>query len=75
MDTAPRLDEIDQLILMLLRENGRRTVADIASRVNLSAAPVELPPGDVLLSSAPVEPDGRLGPDTTVWLGSRQDLS
>ena len=40
MDTAPRLDEIDQLILMLLRENGRRTVADIASRVNLSAAPV-----------------------------------
>src|SRR5690349_13079161 len=40
MYAAPRLDEIDQLILMLLRENGRRTVADIASRVNLSAAPV-----------------------------------
>ncbi len=40
MHSPPRLDEIDQLILMLLRENGRRTVADIASRVNLSAAPV-----------------------------------
>jgi Lrp/AsnC family leucine-responsive transcriptional regulator len=40
MQTSPRLDEIDQLILTLLRENGRRTVADIASRVNLSAAPV-----------------------------------
>jgi Lrp/AsnC family leucine-responsive transcriptional regulator len=37
---SPRVDKIDQLILTLLRENGRRTVADIASRVNLSAAPV-----------------------------------
>lgn len=37
---TPRLDDIDQLILTLLRENGRRTVADIATRVNLSAAPV-----------------------------------
>ena len=36
---------------------------------NLSDSPVELPPGDVLLSSAPLDPDGRLGPDTTVWLG------
>ncbi|MFI1355153.1 glycoside hydrolase family 13 protein [Streptomyces sp. NPDC020898] len=36
---------------------------------NLSDAPVQLPPREVLLSSAPLEPDGRLGPDTTVWLG------
>jgi Lrp/AsnC family transcriptional regulator, leucine-responsive regulatory protein len=35
------LDEIDHQILELLREDGRRTVADIAERVNLSAAPVK----------------------------------
>jgi DNA-binding Lrp family transcriptional regulator len=35
-----QLDDIDRQILALLREDGRRTVADIASRVNLSAAPV-----------------------------------
>ncbi|MGX1119263.1 hypothetical protein RKD37_004626 [Streptomyces ambofaciens] len=29
---------------------------------------MDLPAGEVLLSSAPLE-DGRLGPDTTVWLG------
>ncbi len=36
-----KLDDIDQQILDLLQEDGRRTVADIASRVNLSAAPVK----------------------------------
>ncbi|MFF4548262.1 glycoside hydrolase family 13 protein [Streptomyces sp. NPDC001406] len=35
---------------------------------NLSAAPVPLPPGEVLLTSAPLR-EGRLDPDTTVWLG------
>jgi Lrp/AsnC family transcriptional regulator, leucine-responsive regulatory protein len=35
------LDDIDHRILELLREDGRRTVADIAERVNLSAAPVK----------------------------------
>ncbi|GAB2735120.1 glycoside hydrolase family 13 protein [Streptomyces bullii] len=35
---------------------------------NLSGATVPLPAGEVLLTSAPLE-DGRLGPDTTVWLG------
>jgi alpha-glucosidase len=35
---------------------------------NLSGTAVPLPAGEVLLSSAPLE-DGRLGPDTTVWLG------
>ncbi|GAA4796427.1 glycoside hydrolase family 13 protein [Streptomyces ziwulingensis] len=34
---------------------------------NLSPHPVGLPPGDVLLSSAPL-PDGLLPADTTVWL-------
>jgi Lrp/AsnC family leucine-responsive transcriptional regulator len=37
----PVLDEIDQQILGLLRQDGRRTVKDIASRVNLTAAPVK----------------------------------
>ena len=35
------MDTIDRQILALLRENARRTVADIAERVNLSAAPVK----------------------------------
>ncbi|MCW2952976.1 MAG: Lrp/AsnC family transcriptional regulator [Conexibacter sp.] len=34
------LDEIDRQILDLLRADARRTVADIARRVSLSAAPV-----------------------------------
>ncbi|MBJ7331561.1 MAG: Lrp/AsnC family transcriptional regulator [Solirubrobacteraceae bacterium] len=34
------LDAIDEQILALLREDARRTVTDIASRVSLSAAPV-----------------------------------
>ncbi|MGY1499435.1 glycoside hydrolase family 13 protein [Streptomyces sp. QTS52] len=52
-------------VLDLTRTDGWRCVT------NLSATPVELPPGEVLLSSAPLDEDGRLGPDTTAWLGSR----
>ena len=37
----PDLDDTDRAILGLLRENARRTIADIAARVNLSAAPVK----------------------------------
>ncbi|MFF1280067.1 glycoside hydrolase family 13 protein [Streptomyces sp. NPDC058299] len=35
---------------------------------NLGAGPVPLPPGEVLLSSAPLPVGGGLPPDTTVWL-------
>ncbi|MER7779105.1 glycoside hydrolase family 13 protein [Streptomyces sp. NPDC096191] len=35
---------------------------------NLTGETVDLPAGEVLLSSSPLD-DGRLGPDTTVWLG------
>ncbi|MGW8630065.1 glycoside hydrolase family 13 protein [Streptomyces sp. NPDC055793] len=35
---------------------------------NLTGATVDLPAGEVLLSSSPLD-GGRLGPDTTVWLG------
>ena len=35
------VDDTDRQIIALLRENGRRTVADIAERVSLSAAPVK----------------------------------
>ncbi|MEU0255248.1 glycoside hydrolase family 13 protein [Streptomyces sp. NPDC006184] len=35
---------------------------------NLGAGPVPLPPGEVLLSSAPLPGGGGLPPDTTVWL-------
>jgi alpha-glucosidase len=36
--------------------------------LNASAEPVPMPPGEVLLASAPVGEDGALPPDTTVWL-------
>ncbi|WP_199825009.1 glycoside hydrolase family 13 protein [Streptomyces maremycinicus] len=49
-------------VLAFARHDGWRCVT------NLSDAPVPLPPGEVLLSSAPLDDDGRLGPDTTVWL-------
>jgi DNA-binding Lrp family transcriptional regulator len=39
--TKANLDDIDREILALLYENARRTVADIAARVNLSPAPVK----------------------------------
>jgi Lrp/AsnC family leucine-responsive transcriptional regulator len=35
------LDEIDRRIIDLLREDARRTIADIATRVSLSPAPVK----------------------------------
>lgn len=41
MSTEPQLDEIDRQILDLLRSDARRTIADIAASVNLSAAPVK----------------------------------
>ena len=49
-------------VLDFTRTDGWRCVT------NLSDAPVPLPPGEVLLSSAPLEDDGSVGPDTTVWL-------
>jgi alpha-glucosidase len=36
--------------------------------VNLAAAPVALPEGTVLLASGPLSDDGRLPPDTAVWI-------
>jgi DNA-binding Lrp family transcriptional regulator len=41
MSEHVELDQTDERILDLLREDARRTIADIASRVNLSAAPVK----------------------------------
>lgn len=35
------LDDVDRRILDLLREDARRTIADIATRVSLSQAPVK----------------------------------
>ncbi|MGW3724457.1 glycoside hydrolase family 13 protein [Streptomyces sp. NPDC000851] len=50
-------------VLQFTRSDRWRCVA------NLSGTPVPMPPGEPLLTSAPLEPDGRLGPDTTAWLG------
>lgn len=41
MTAPPPLDQIDERILALLSEDGRRTISDIAGRVNLSPAPVK----------------------------------
>ena len=41
MSPAAPFDDIDRQILELLREDARRTVADIATHVNLSPAPVK----------------------------------
>ncbi|MEV7071922.1 glycoside hydrolase family 13 protein [Streptomyces sp. NPDC091972] len=49
-------------VLDFVRHEGWRCVA------NLSDAAVPLPPGEVLMTSGPLE-DGLLGPDTTAWLG------
>ncbi|MEU0060931.1 DUF3459 domain-containing protein, partial [Streptomyces sp. NPDC006334] len=49
-------------VLAFARTDGWRCV------VNLSPEPVPLPPGEVLMSSAPLDDGGALGPDTTVWL-------
>ncbi|MFE5597969.1 glycoside hydrolase family 13 protein [Streptomyces coelicoflavus] len=55
-------DDVPAGVLRFDRSDGWRCVT------NLSGAAVDLPAGEVLLTSAPLE-DGRLGPDTTVWLG------
>ncbi|GAB2458939.1 Lrp/AsnC family transcriptional regulator [Jatrophihabitans fulvus] len=39
-DEPVRVDEIDRRILQLLQQDGRRTVRDVAERVNLTVAPV-----------------------------------
>jgi Lrp/AsnC family leucine-responsive transcriptional regulator len=39
--TRPDLDDTDRQIVELLRRDARRTIADIAGRVNLSPAPVK----------------------------------
>ncbi|MEU6550521.1 glycoside hydrolase family 13 protein [Streptomyces sp. NPDC046915] len=49
-------------VLQFARSDGWRCVT------NLGDEPVPLPPGEVLLSSAPVPDEGDLPPDTTVWL-------
>jgi DNA-binding Lrp family transcriptional regulator len=40
MSGSTTVDGVDQQILELLRQDGRRTVRDIARRVNLTVAPV-----------------------------------
>jgi len=51
-------------VLHFARPAGIRCIA------NFEASPVVLPPGEVLLSSAPIE-GGRLPADTTIWLRVR----
>ncbi|MFH9572500.1 glycoside hydrolase family 13 protein [Streptomyces sp. NPDC017454] len=55
-------DDVPAGVLQFDRSDSWRCVT------NLSGGTVDLPAGEVLLSSAPLD-DGRLGPDTTVWLG------
>jgi alpha-glucosidase len=46
----------------------RRPGTTLVCALNTSPVPVPLPPGDRLISSAPLTDDGRLPPDTAVWL-------
>ncbi|HET8981494.1 MAG TPA: DUF3459 domain-containing protein, partial [Pedococcus sp.] len=48
--------------LLVVDRPGTRLV------VNMGAAPVALPPGEVLLSSGPLDGEGRLPADTAAWL-------
>ncbi|MEV5339591.1 glycoside hydrolase family 13 protein [Streptomyces sp. NPDC052676] len=57
------LEDVPEGVLAFARTDGWRCLA------NLSGEPVPLPPGELLISSAPLADDGVLPPDTTVWLG------
>ncbi|MGQ0481225.1 MAG: glycoside hydrolase family 13 protein [Pseudonocardia sp.] len=46
----------------------RRTGTTFVCALNTSAEPVPLPPGEVVLCSGQLTDDGRLPPDTAVWL-------
>ena len=41
MNSHVQIDDLDRQILELLADDARRTIADIAARVNLSSAPVK----------------------------------
>jgi alpha-glucosidase len=45
----------------------RRSASTLVCALNASAAPVPLPPGDVLLTSVPLV-DGELPPNAAAWL-------
>ncbi|MYR45339.1 glycoside hydrolase family 13 protein [Streptomyces sp. SID5910] len=60
-ETLTWADDVPPGVLQFDRSDGWRCVT------NLSGAPVDLPAGEVVLTSVPLE-DGRLGPDTTAWL-------
>ncbi|HKX13668.1 MAG TPA: DUF3459 domain-containing protein, partial [Propionibacteriaceae bacterium] len=59
--TDLRWVESEPSVLHFERGRGVRCVT------NFGAAPVALPPGEVLLSSAPLD-DGQLPGDSTVWI-------
>lgn len=66
MSGHAELDEVDRRILDLLREDARRTIADIAACVNLSPAPVKrriqrLEREGVIRGYTVVLDEGRLG--------------
>jgi alpha-glucosidase len=60
-ETLTWADDVPPGVLRFDRPDTWRCVT------NLSDTAVDLPPGEVLLTSAPLA-DGRLGPDTTAWL-------
>lgn len=67
MSGRSTVDDLDHRILDLLRQDARRTISDIASRVNLSAAPVKrrierLERAGVIVGYTTVLDHGKLGP-------------
>ena len=55
------IDTLDPEVLHFKRDNGWHSITNFAGK------PFTLPAGEVLLTSGPLV-DGRLGPNTTVWL-------
>ena len=64
--TAPGMTWVDSPVDVLWFRRSSADGATVEVVVNLSAAPVALPPGEVLVSSGPV--GDRLGTDEAAWV-------
>lgn len=64
-DDAASIDTTAEGRLVLRRGEA------IAVAVAMGNTPVQLPPGRLLVTSGPLDHDGRLPPDTTAWLQTR----
>jgi DNA-binding Lrp family transcriptional regulator len=76
MATPLPLDDVDRRILLLLEQDGRRTVTDIAAQVNLSPAPVKrridrLEQGGVILGYTAIVDPAAIGRSVAAYVELR----